>query len=652
MPSQIPKRIIQTGKSIEQPLPNRAMMSNLRLHNPDFEYVFFDDQQVQEFIDKEFPEYRSVFDSFAFPIQRYDFFRYLAVYRLGGFYFDLDVLLAGGLSGLLGCGCVFPFEGLTFSKYLRDIHKMDWQIGNYAFGATAGHPFLATVIENCARAQKDPAWVTPMMEGVPLLSRKEFSVLNSTGPGLVSRTLAEEKEHAQEVTVLFPTDVCNLENWNRFGDLGVHLMEGSWRLQGSRWRRRVAQLIEVWQMDRLMKESLSLGRTRRHSERRELAKSKQHDFGRRARPLVSILIPAFNSEEWIADSIRSALAQTWPNKEIIVVDDGSTDRTQAIARQFEKAGVRVVNQGNKGAAAARNTAFSISHGEYIQWLDADDLLDPKKISAQMAVVDNGNGKRTLLSASWGKFMYRPWCAEFVPTALWCDLSPLEWLLRKLELNIYMQTSSWLVSRELTETAGPWDTRLLGDDDGEYFCRVLLKSDGVRFVPESRTYYRTFGYDSLGYIGRSAKKCDAHWLSMRLHMRYLRSLEDSPRVRTACLRYLKTCLIYFYPERPDIVSEAEQIARTLGESLGQPSLSWKYAWAKTLFGWNRAKGMQISMRRVRWQGKRLFDRLIFKIENREALASIGILVPEADSAASGIGTIGIPEQSIPQSAERT
>src|SRR5579863_5055006 len=97
---QIPKRIIQTGRSVEQPLRNRAMMSNLKLLNPDFEYVFFDDERVQAFINQDFPQYRSVFDAFQFPIQKFDFFRYLAVYRYGGFYFDLDVLLDSGLSDL------------------------------------------------------------------------------------------------------------------------------------------------------------------------------------------------------------------------------------------------------------------------------------------------------------------------------------------------------------------------------------------------------------------------------------------------------------------------------------------------------------------------------------------------------------------------
>src|SRR6266576_6242361 len=104
-------------------------------------------------------------------------------------------------------------------------------------------------------------------------------------------------------------------------------------------------------------------------------------------PLVSILIPAYNAERWIADTINSALAQTWPRKEIIVVDDGSEDQTLWVSRQFASKNVSVVTQENRGASAARNKAFELCQGDYIQWLDADDLLAPAKIAKQTEVLD-------------------------------------------------------------------------------------------------------------------------------------------------------------------------------------------------------------------------------------------------------------------------
>jgi len=333
------------------------------------------------------------------------------------------------------------------------------------------------------------------------------------------------------------------------------------------------------------------------------------------KPLVSILIPAFNAHGWIADTLRSAVAQTWDRKEIIVVNDGSTDQTLAVARQFDVAGVQVVTQKNQGAAAARNKAFSLSRGDYIQWLDADDLLAPDKIARQMQALEQCRSTRTLLSSGWGQFMYRYSRAIFVPTALWCDLSPVEWLLHKMGQNLHMQTATWLVSRELTNAAGPWDTTLLGDDDGEYFCRVLLASDRVRFVPQAKVYYRASGSSSLSYIGRSARKVEAQWRSMQLHISYLRSLEDSERVRAACVQYLNTWLIYFYPERLDIVKQVEQLARDLGEQLGVPRLSGKYAWIRALFGWGLAKRAQVFLPTLKWWLIRSWDRVLFRIESR-------------------------------------
>lgn len=333
------------------------------------------------------------------------------------------------------------------------------------------------------------------------------------------------------------------------------------------------------------------------------------------KPFVSILIPAFNAQQWIADTLRSAITQTWPGKEIIVVNDGSTDQTLAVVRQFESAGIRVVTQKNQGAAAARNTAFSLSQGDYIQWLDADDLLSPDKIARQVAVLGKCS-RRTVLSSAWGRFIYRQNRAEFLPSSLWSDLSPCEWLVRKMEKNIYMQTATWLVSREVTETAGPWDTRLLGDDDGEYFSRVLLASDGTRFVPEAKVYYRMAGSNSLSYIGTSNKRREAQWLSMKLHIQYVRSLEDSTRVRGACVTYLQNWMTNFYPERLDIFEDAARIARELGGELSVPRLSWKYAPIKAVFGLRAARKAQVFLPRLRWSLYASWDRALSQREPHE------------------------------------
>jgi glycosyltransferase involved in cell wall biosynthesis len=326
-----------------------------------------------------------------------------------------------------------------------------------------------------------------------------------------------------------------------------------------------------------------------------------------------VIIPAFNQAaltRQCLDALRGCGAG-----EIIVVDDGSTDQTLAVARQFESPLVRIVAQRNQGAAAARNLAFSLSQGDYIQYLDADDLLSPDKIAKQMDAWRQCHSKRRLLSSAWGRFLYRYDRAKFIPSSLWCDLPRAEWLLRKMEQNIYMQTATWLVSRELAEVAGPWDTRLLGDDDGEYFCRVLLASEGVLFVPDARVYYRATGPGSLSHVGYSNRKLDAQWCSMQLHIGYLRSLENSERVRSACVRYMQNWVMLFYPERRDIIQQMKQMAKELEGELEIPYWSWKYAWIDEVFGGRLAKRARVYFPQLKWSLARFWDKTLFHLENQ-------------------------------------
>lgn len=335
------------------------------------------------------------------------------------------------------------------------------------------------------------------------------------------------------------------------------------------------------------------------------------------KPLVSILIPAYNAEDWIADTLQSAVEQTWPRKEIIVVDDGSRDRTAGVARRFSSKGVTVVSKDNEGAAATRNHAMRLAQGDYIQWLDADDLLVPNKIEKQLSTLHEGEGKRTLLSGPWAYFSYRTQKAHFASTSLWRDLAPVEWLLRKMGENLHMQTATWLTSRELAEAAGSWDTRLLSDDDGEYFCRVLLASEGTRFAPEAKVLYRITPSSRLSYIGASDGKKDAMLISMKLHVQYLRSLEDSDRVRMACIKYLQTWYPCFYPDRTDLMAELQNLAGELGGSLDTPCLPWKYAWMQPILGYKAARSAQTVLLQLKASLLRRWDKAMYEWENRNA-----------------------------------
>ncbi len=258
----IPRRIIQTGKSRDLSPLARAAATNLKLLHPEWEYLYFDDEDVLAFIADEFPQHQRVFDQFPHKIQKFDFFRYLAVYRLGGFYFDLDVFLSEPLDELLGLDAVFPFEEITFNRHLRTRAGIDWELGNYAFGAAPHNPFLGAVIDNCVRGQREPSWAREMLSGIPGVFRTDYEVLTTTGPGLLTRTMAEAPASACGLAVLFPPDVREQDSWHQFGRYGIHVMEGSWRSRGNAVWRRLARLWEAREVARAMAASEHLGPTR------------------------------------------------------------------------------------------------------------------------------------------------------------------------------------------------------------------------------------------------------------------------------------------------------------------------------------------------------------------------------------------------------
>ena len=273
----------------------------------------------------------------------------------------------------------------------------------------------------------------------------------------------------------------------------------------------------------------------------------------------------------------------------------------------------IIAQPNRGAAAARNTALARAQGDYIQWLDADDLLGPEKIAAQLKIARADGSDRRLLSCRWGSFFHRLHKTRFVPTDLWCDLSPRDWLLRRMGSNLYMPVHSWLVGRRLTDAAGPWDTRLSADDDGEYVSRLLLASDGTHFVPGAEAFYRRTSGRSVRTARRGAQ--DSQFLSNQLHIARIRSLDDGDEIRQACLAFLQRWLVYFYPERGDIVRECERLAADLGGELSPATLPAKYAWLQRAFGWRVGKFAWDRVPRFRSAVARSWDRMLFALEQR-------------------------------------
>ncbi len=331
--------------------------------------------------------------------------------------------------------------------------------------------------------------------------------------------------------------------------------------------------------------------------------------------LVSILIPAYNAEKWISQTMDSALNQSWPLKEIIVVDDGSTDKTPQILKIYESKTVKVVRQENAGGPAARNQALLHAQGDFIQWLDHDDLLDADKIRNQLQSKRYDADPRTLLSGSFGKFYFSRARARFQSGALWRDLEPIDYFLIKFGQNTWLHPSVWLVSRQLIEAAGPWAEVRSPYDDGEYFCRVVAASKRIIFVPESKSYWRVGNVKSMSR-NRSHETIEAMYATTLMSIGHFRALEDSPRTRAACVQCLQDTFNSLGPNFHDVQEKARCLAQELGGRLSiQPLRPW-YKLVERMLGRNLAGMAQEAIPIMRESVHRGWDKLLFMVSNQK------------------------------------
>lgn len=273
-----------------------------------------------------------------------------------------------------------------------------------------------------------------------------------------------------------------------------------------------------------------------------------------AKPLVSVIIPLYNAENYVGQTLRSALAQTWPNKEVLVINDGSTDQSLQVARQFEQSNLKVVDQPNQGASAARNHGLRLAQGDYVQFLDADDLLSPNKIEAQLALL-GGKDAAAIASCPWGRFYgEQPEKAIFKKESLWENLSPLEFLLRKYNQHQMMQPGVWLCPRSVIEAAGFWDESLSLNDDGEYFSRVVLAASHIYFSLEARVYYRSGNAGSLAN-SNSPSAYTSWFRSLELCANQLLEREDSPHTRQAVANLMQKFIYDVFPDAQNLQQSA-------------------------------------------------------------------------------------------------
>jgi len=304
-------------------------------------------------------------------------------------------------------------------------------------------------------------------------------------------------------------------------------------------------------------------------------------------PKVSILIPAFNSAAFIAETLDSAINQSWPNTEIIVVDDGSTDETPQILAAYRQHGLSIIHQDRCGAASARNRAFRVSSGDYIQYLDADDLLSPTKIESQINDLLLSPPLH-ISSCGWGGFLDTPSHATFTPQAIWKTLTPIDWMVMAWQGGGMMQTACWLTPRSLIEGTTGWDESLISNpnDDGEFFCRVLTHCTKIIFNPEAKVFYRKNVGESLSkQISTTAVK--SLLLTCHSNTQQAQTLEDSERVRQACAAHYLNFIYRFHPAHKSLVHEARVSVEKLGVKIRPEIGGARFRWLTKLIGFENA-----------------------------------------------------------------
>ena len=198
-------------------------------------------------------------------------------------------------------------------------------------------------------------------------------------------------------------------------------------------------------------------------------------------PKISVIIPAYNAAELIGLTLESVLAQDYQNLQVIVVNDGSKDDTAKIARTFGPP-VQVINTENGGVAKARNRGIQQAEGDFIAFLDADDLWEPDKISRQVAAIDPDH-----------RLVYTDTLAFGIENLPYTGISAEQELpsgdirIQLIERN-FIATSSVLMDREICEKIGGFNQNIPVGEDWDYWLRAL-SCTGARYVNKPLVRYR-------------------------------------------------------------------------------------------------------------------------------------------------------------------
>lgn len=316
-------------------------------------------------------------------------------------------------------------------------------------------------------------------------------------------------------------------------------------------------------------------------------------------PLVSVLIPCYNASPWIRGTLESILGQSYQNIEVVMMDDGSTDDSFQIARMYESRNVKILRQANQGASVARNEAYRNCEGEFIQHLDADDFLSPDKIASQVRTLrESPPGYLGLCPAVYFYDGDDPDTGALHDGWPAVDSDrPLDWL-----IDMYgpvrggmIQPGAWLTPRSVCEVSGPWNSTIdpSPDNDGEYFCRIVLNSRGIRMAPAGRVYYRKFRSGGSMSGQKSSDYQKGGLRSLDLIAGHLFAKTSDSLAKQALARRYKELAFSSYPFAPDVSKLALDRAFELGFGDFKPEFPTAFGRsAAKCIGWKLTRKLSI------------------------------------------------------------
>jgi glycosyltransferase involved in cell wall biosynthesis len=227
-------------------------------------------------------------------------------------------------------------------------------------------------------------------------------------------------------------------------------------------------------------------------------------------PLVSIIIPTYNRAHFISETLDSIMAQTYSNWECIIVDDGSMDNSEFVISKYVELDSRFQfyyrpAERIKGANSCRNYGFELSKGEYIQYLDSDDLISFNKIEDQVRELEKYD-MNTIAICKWQFFenlsnIHR----ENKELKVYRNFDSILDFIDALALSgCFLPPHVYLVNRQLVLNSGNWMDKLMINQDGEFFARIFTKTNLVVFLPDVMAYYRRNHTDNISILNNEKK----------------------------------------------------------------------------------------------------------------------------------------------------